>query len=502
MDNQTARDHLTPFLCTLVNKCVENFDVGSTNVACWEAAQPVTTTVSATSNQLGDKMTDAGVSFPDVWLTIVDELVDDTRVNPPLTRQQKAWLSLVRPLTLTEGFALLSVPNRVVQEQIERNLRNIICGALSRHLGQSVDLGVRIQPLTELEPDPKETDHRDGDGDNESPDDTWVEQRRTFVERRGDDWSDVFRRSPGSESAAPSSGSLHPRYTFDTFVIGASNRFAHASAVAVAESPARAYNPLFIWGESGLGKTHLLHAAGHYALRLFPNLRVKYVSTEEFTNDFINSLRDDRRVQFQRRYRDEVDILLVDDIQFLIGREGTQEEFFHLQHPAQRRQADHHLLRPSAPSAGNPGRPSAHTLRGRSHHRCPAARPRDPCRHPSQEGPDGQDRCPRRRAGTHRVPHRAQTSASSGRPDPRDRVRLAHQRRVEPLAGRGGAPQPVTRSRCPEVSAAKILAVTADYFSVTIDTLRGPSRKSEIVMPRQIAMYLCRELTDLVAEDR
>ena len=121
---------------------------------------------------------------------------------------------------------------------------------------------------------------------------------------------------------------LNPKYMFETFVIGSSNRFAHAAAVAVAESPAKAYNPLFIYGHSGLGKTHLLHAIGHYATTLGNAKSVRYVSTEEFTNDFINSLRDDKTSAFQRRYRD-VDILLIDDIQFLETRERTQEEFFH-----------------------------------------------------------------------------------------------------------------------------------------------------------------------------
>ncbi|WP_460682671.1 chromosomal replication initiator protein DnaA [Nesterenkonia populi] len=137
---------------------------------------------------------------------------------------------------------------------------------------------------------------------------------------------------PGPDATAPGetfeASRLNPRYTFDTFVIGSSNRFAHAAANAVAEAPAKAYNPLFIYGDSGLGKTHLLHAIGHYAQRLYSGIRVRYVNSEEFTNDFINSIRDDEGASFKTLYRN-VDILLLDDIQFLADKERTVEEFFH-----------------------------------------------------------------------------------------------------------------------------------------------------------------------------
>src|SRR5271165_2594947 len=132
----------------------------------------------------------------------------------------------------------------------------------------------------------------------------------------------------GPQVPRPGQAKLNPKYTFDTVVIGSSNRFAHAAAVAVAEAPAKAYNPLFVYGDSGLGKTHLLHAIGHYAQSLYQGLKVRYVSSEEFTNDFINMIRDGKQDGFRRRYRD-VDVLLVDDIQFLENKEGTQEEFFH-----------------------------------------------------------------------------------------------------------------------------------------------------------------------------
>ena len=131
-----------------------------------------------------------------------------------------------------------------------------------------------------------------------------------------------------SSSATKTYPNLNPKYTFDTFVIGNSNRFAHAACVAVAESPARAYNPLFLYGGVGLGKTHLMHAIGHHIMTQKKDPKVVYVSSEKFTNELINSIKDDRNEEFRNKYRN-VDILLIDDIQFIAGKERTQEEFFH-----------------------------------------------------------------------------------------------------------------------------------------------------------------------------
>ncbi|MFF0144427.1 chromosomal replication initiator protein [Amycolatopsis sulphurea] len=290
---------------------------------------------------------------------------------------------------------------------------------------------------------------------------------------------------------------LNEKYTLDTFVIGASNRFAHAAAVAVAEAPARAYNPLFIWGESGLGKTHLLHAVGHYAQRLFPGMRVRYVSTEEFTNDFINSLRDDRKVAFQRRYRD-IDILLVDDIQFLEGKEGTQEEFFHTFNTL------HNANKQIVVSSDRPPK-RLETLEDRLRTRFEWGLITD------IQPPDLETRIAilRKKAAQDRlaVPGDVLEFIAS-RVEANIRELEGALIRVTAFASLNQQPvdvglseivlrELIPDSHAPEITSPTIMGVTAEFFDVTLEDLCGPGKTKALATARQIAMYLCRELTDM-----
>ncbi|MFB7877131.1 chromosomal replication initiator protein DnaA [Nocardia sp. NPDC056064] len=312
-----------------------------------------------------------------------------------------------------------------------------------------------------------------------------------------DNWPTYFSKSPEAPPQPSSSASLNAKYTFETFVIGASNRFAHAAAVAIAEAPARAYNPLFVWGASGLGKTHLLHAAGHYAQRLFPGMRVKYVSTEEFTNDFINSLRDDRKVAFKRRYR-ETDILLVDDIQFIEGKEGIQEEFFHTFNTL------HNANKQIVVSSDRPPKQLA-TLEERLRTRFEWGLITD------VQPPELETRIAilRKKARMDRldVPHDVLELIAS-RVERNIRELEGALIRVTAFASLNGQPldlslaEVVLRDLMPdtaalEINAATIMAVTAEYFNTTLEELTGPGKARPLAQARQIAMYLCRELTDL-----
>ena len=303
-------------------------------------------------------------------------------------------------------------------------------------------------------------------------------------------------RVPGSRTSSEPAR-LNPKYTFETFVIGASNRFAHAAAVAVAEAPAKAYNPLFVYGESGLGKTHLLHAIGHYAQNLYSGVKVRYVNSEEFTNDFINSIRDDKASAFQRRYRD-VDVLLIDDIQFLQGKVQTQEEFFHTfntLHNANKQV----VITSDLP----PKQLSGFEERMRSRFEWGLITDVQP--------PDLETRIAilRKKAIIERLQVRddvleyiASKISTNIRELEGALIRVTafaslNRQQVDLSLAEIVLKDLIPADDTPEITAATIMAQTAAYFGLTMEDLCGSSRSRVLVNARQIAMYLCRELTDL-----
>jgi chromosomal replication initiator protein len=451
---------------------------------------------------VSERQTDLG----QVWNAVVRELSTGT-----LSPQQRAWMRVTRPIGLLDGTALLAAPSDFAKDAIERALREPISAALSRHLGRQVSLAVKVDHPLPVPPQlpPQFTMPRGSD--SPSPGGAPPNGDALAVIRVGEQseeeaalatvheiWPTFAGPAAASATRPPSSQTrLNEKYTFDTFVIGASNRFAHAAAVAVSEAPARAYNPLFVWGESGLGKTHLLHAVGHYAQRLFPGMRVRYVSTEEFTNDFINSLRDDRKVAFQRRYRD-VDVLLVDDIQFLEGKEGTQEEFFHTFNTL------HNANKQIVISSDRPPK-GLGTLEDRLRTRFEWGLITD------IQPPELETRIAilrKKAAGDRLAAPDEVLEFIAARIERNIRELEGALIRVTAFASLNRQPvdnqlaEIVLRDLIPadqahEIGAPNIMAVTAEFFGLTIDDLCGPGKTKHVAQARQIAMYLCRELTDL-----
>jgi chromosomal replication initiator protein len=206
------------------------------------------------------------------------------------------WLKSTKAHSLQGNLLVITAPNEFARDWLEERYSQLISGILYEITGEELTVKFII-PQNQTEED------------NDLP----TPPKKAIKDEEQHDFPQNI---------------LNPKYLFDTFVIGSGNRFAHAASLAVAEAPAKAYNPLFIYGGVGLGKTHLMHAIGHYVLEHKPNAKVVYLSSEKFTNEFINSIRDNKAVEFRNKYRN-VDVLLIDDIQFLAGKESTQEEFFH-----------------------------------------------------------------------------------------------------------------------------------------------------------------------------
>jgi len=485
------------------------------------------------------------VDLADVWARSLDGLA-----TMGLPASQLAWLKLTRPLGLVESTALIATPNGFVKEQLETRLRPLVTHALSQQLGRPIQLAVTVDPSPaapsepppalsdsplphspllnsplsvpmELPPEqhqqpnsmpllnqqalPDHLNHVQLDpGQRQAP----LHQANTGQPAdagqpghpgQPSQPGPVGQPGPQDQPLRPAAARLNSKYTFETFVIGSSNRFAHAAAVAVAEAPAKAYNPLFIYGDSGLGKTHLLHAIGHYAQTLYTGLKVRYVSSEEFTNDFINMIRDGKQDGFRRRYRD-VDVLLVDDIQFLENKEGTQEEFFHTFNTLHNASKQIVISSDRAPKR-------LVTLEDRLRSRFEWGLLTD-VQPPELET---------------RIAILRKKAIQEGLNAPADVLEYIASRistnirelegaliRVTAFASlnRQGVDMslaeivlkdliPESQGSGPQITAATIMGQTAAYFGLSIEDLCGTSRSRVLVTARHIAMYLCRELTDM-----
>ncbi|MFA7323077.1 MAG: chromosomal replication initiator protein DnaA [Candidatus Nanopelagicales bacterium] len=423
----------------------------------------------------------------DVWPEVLATLAEGV-----LTPQQRAFVALTRPLGLVEGTALVAAPNDFTKDVLETRLRPMVIEALTATMGREIRLAVTVDPTIDPGLDEATDDVADATYASDLPTPRTEQPAPPIAETRYDD-----RPGTGSPSTRLEEGRLNAKYTFDTFVIGSSNRFAHAAAVAVAEQPARAYNPLFIYGGSGLGKTHLLHAIGHYTRTLYQGTRVRYVSSEEFTNEFINSIRDDKAAVFQRRYRD-VDVLLVDDIQFLSGKVQTQEEFFHTFNTL------HNANKQIVITSDLPPK-LLQDFEDRMRSRFEWGLITD------VQPPDLETRIAilRKKSVQERLvapPEVLEYIASKVSSNIRELEGALI--RVTAFASLNRQPVDMSITEVvlkdlfpsesgPEITAAQIMASTASYFGVTVEDLCGSSRSRVLVTARQIAMYLCRELTDL-----
>jgi chromosomal replication initiator protein len=429
---------------------------------------------------------DDDLDLNDVWTRALASLGDEG-----MTPQQRAFVSLTRPLAIVEDTALIAAPNEFTKDVLESKLRPFVVDALSRTIGRDVRIAVTVDPAIAPALDEDATDDL---ADSTYADPVSAPPRPALS-------------SPAPETVRPGTGSpgtrgeetsrLNPKYTFDTFVIGSSNRFAHAAAVAVAEQPAKAYNPLFVYGESGLGKTHLLHAIGHYTRTLYAGAKVRYVSSEEFTNEFINSIRDDKAAAFQRRYRD-VDVLLVDDIQFLSGKVQTQEEFFHTFNTL------HNANKQIVVTSDLPPK-QLQDFEDRMRSRFEWGLITD------VQPPDLETRIAilRKKSAQERLsapPEVLEFIASKISSNIRELEGALI--RVTAFASLNRQPVDlplaevvlkdlITDQAGPEITSSIIMMQTAAYFGVSVDDLCGSSRSRVLVTARQIAMYLCRELTDL-----
>ena len=429
-----------------------------------------------------------------IWPSITERL-------PP---NERTWLSSSQLKMVADGIVIIAVPNAFSRTQIEGRARTRLEDGLSEETGQQMRLVVEVDPTletaltqaptTDQEPPPTltsiKTEHQEDTNVTSLP-------HLTSATNTSSDLSTNRFTGNGASVVGASELQLNPRYQFESFVIGQSNRFAHAAASAVAEAPGRAYNPLLIYGDSGLGKTHLLHAIGHYVANLWSGTKIRYVSSEAFTNDVINAIQERNTAGMQRRYRD-VDVLLIDDIQFLEGKQQTQEEFFHTFN------ALHNANKQIVITSDRPPKRLTQ-LEDRLRNRFEWGLLTD------VQPPDLETRIAilRKKQAADRLsapPEVLEFIASKIQTNIRELegalIRVTafasiNDQEVDMTLAEIVLKDLIPEGGEPEVTAGLIMAQTAAYFGFSIEDLTGPSRTRALTTSRQIAMYLCRELTPL-----
>jgi chromosomal replication initiator protein len=429
-------------------------------------------------------MTDAPDPTRELWDSVLAMLHADDRVTPQL----QGFLNLVEPKGVLAGTLYLEVPNELTRGMLDQRIRVPLLNALSTIDGEHGITNFAIVVNPEIQHAGIGRPSVDSPPLDESPREQTPPSPSAGTTTASSSSADQARRSDTR---------LNPKYNFDNFVIGGSNRFAHAAAVAVAEAPAKAYNPLFIYGDSGLGKTHLLHAIGHYAERLYPGIRVRYVSSEEFTNDFINSIANNRAAAFQARYR-EIDILLIDDIQFLQRAVETQEAFFHTFNTLH-----DHNKQVVITSDVAPKHLTGFEDRMRSRFEWGLIT--------DVQAPDLETRIAilRKKAQSEKlqVPdeileYMATKVSSNIRELEGTLIRVTafanlNRTPVDLQLVQTVLKDLITLDEDNVIAPVDIINHTADYFKLSVDDLYGSSRSQAVATARQIAMYLCREMTSL-----
>lgn len=416
-----------------------------------------------------------------------DEVLQRLQDHYSLPNMSTGFVYLARPTAQTDQYLILEVPTQMVRDHLENHVRTELTSAVEDTVGMPMQVLFTVNPeldaMTPSEPKPAPA----------AEPEPVVEPEVSVAAPP----PAPLHTEPVSEPGDKPPSRLNPKYTFESFVTGASNRFAQAAATAVAESPAETYNPLFIYGGSGLGKTHLLHAIGNYARKLFDGIRVTYVSSEEFTNEFINSIRDQSPENFQRRYRN-VDILLIDDIQFLSGKEQTMEEFFHTFN------ALHNDRKQIVITSDTPPKQLA-KFEERLVSRFESGLLTD------VQPPDLETRIAilRKKAAAERIAVDSEVLEYIG-----SRI-FTNIRELEGALIRVTAFANLTETKVDlplaemvlkdlitdphgqEITPSMIISHTAQHLDISIDALRSQDRSRNVVSARQIAMYLCRELTEL-----